>query len=81
MKISGLFEFNKRDYIGLACWFVVGLAVNLLALPVMVIREVYQWKHYHLPRFEWEDVVRYSVVIAFSSLIQYLILSMLGFNL
>jgi hypothetical protein len=81
MKISRLFEFNKRDYIGLACWFVVGLVFNLLAIPVMIIREVYQWKHYHLNRFEWEDVVRYSIVIAFSSLVQYLVLGMLSINL
>lgn len=29
----------------------------------MVGRELYQWRRYHLQRFEWEDVVRYAVVI------------------
>lgn len=81
MKISRLLEFNKRDFIGLACWFMVSLVFNLLAIPVVVVREVYQWKHYHLVRFEWEDVIRYSIVIAFSSIVQYLIWGMLGFSL
>lgn len=80
-RMNRLFDLNKRDKIGLVCWFVAGFWLNLLAIPFMVTREVYQWKHYHLARFEWEDVVRYSVVIAFGSIIQTLFLAMLGFNL
>ena len=34
-------------------------------------------KHYHLSRFEWEDVVRYSIVIVLGSIINYLILDSL----
>lgn len=58
-----LFQFNRRDCIGLACWFLVSLAIGLWSLPLMVVRELYQWRRYHLPRFELEDVVRYAVVI------------------
>jgi hypothetical protein len=47
--------------------------IGLLALPVMVVREYYQYKHYHLAKFEWEDVVRYSVVIVLGSIINYFI--------
>lgn len=56
---------QKRDWIGLACWLFVSIVVGLLALPVMVGREIYQYqyRHYHLSRFEWEDVVRYTLVI------------------
>jgi hypothetical protein len=61
--MSRLFQFNRRDCIGLACWFLVSLAIGLWSLLLMVARELYQWRRYHLPRFEWEDVVRYTVVI------------------
>ena len=61
--MSRLFQFNRRDCIGLACWFLVSLAIGLWSLPLMVGRELYQWWRYHLQRFECEDVVRYAVVI------------------
>jgi hypothetical protein len=56
---------------------LIGTLIGLLALPVMVGREIYQYKHYHLSRFEWEDVVRYSVVILLGSIINYFILDSL----
>nr|WP_301848406.1 hypothetical protein [uncultured Prevotella sp.] len=71
--MRNIFKLNKRDYIGLACWLLVSILVGLLALPVMTGREVYQYKHYHLSRFEWEDVVRYSLVIAIGSVIHFLL--------
>lgn len=58
-----LFQLNRRDCIGFACWFLASLAIGLWSLPLMVGREFYQWRRYYLPRFEWEDVVRYAVVI------------------
>lgn len=72
-----LFTLNKRDWIGLACWLLVSILIGLLALPVMVGREIYQYKHYHLTKFEWEDIVRYSLVIILGSIINYLILDLL----
>lgn len=71
--LRNLITLNKRDLIGLACWLLVSIFVGLLALPVMVGREIYQYKHYHLSRFEWEDIVRYSVVIVLGSIINYFI--------
>ncbi len=71
--MKNIFKLNKRDYIGLACWLLVSILVGPLALPVMIGREVYQYKHYHLSRFEWEDVVRYSLVIAIGSVIHFLL--------
>lgn len=65
---------NKRDSIGLACWLMVSILIGQLALPVMVGREIYQYKHYKLERFEWEDIVRYSVIIILGSLINYFML-------
>ena len=58
-----LFQLNRRDCIGLACWFLASLAIGLWSFPLMVARELYQWWRYHLPSFEWEDVARYTVVI------------------
>ena len=75
--MKNLFKINKRDWIGLDCWLLVSILVGLLALPIMVGREIYQYKHYHLAKFEWEDIVRYSVVIVLGSIINYLILDSL----
>lgn len=75
--IRNILKVNKRDWIGLACWLLISILVGLLALPVMVGREIYQYKHYHLAKLEWEDIVRYSVVIVLGSIINYLILDSL----
>lgn len=75
--LKQLATFNKRDYIGLACWLLISILIGLLALPVMVGREIYQYKHYRLERLEWEDIVRYSLIIILGSIINYLILGSL----
>lgn len=61
--VRRLVTLNRRDWLGMAGWAAVGLLVGLAALPVMVAREVWQWRRYKLPRFEWEDVVRYGAAI------------------
>lgn len=71
-----LITLNRRDLIGLACFLMVSILVGLLSLPIMVVREYYQYKHYHLSRFEWEDIVRYSVVIVLGSIVNYLVFLM-----
>lgn len=71
--MKNVLKLNKRDWIDLACWLLVSILIGLLALPVMIGREVYQYKQYHLSRFEWEDVVRYSLVIAIGSVIHFLL--------
>ena len=73
--MKNLFKLNKRDLIGLACWLLVSILIGLLALPIMVCREIYQYKHYHLANFEWEDIARYSLVIILGSVIGFLIIS------
>ena len=70
-----LATFNKRDLYGLIGWFILSLLFNALTLPMMIIREIYQYKHYHLNHFEWEDVIRYSLVIILGSVIGFLIIS------
>ena len=77
MTWKKLLIFNKRDWIGLICWLLVSILIGLIALPVMVGREIYQYNHYHLAKFEWEDVVRYSIIIILGSIINYLILDSL----
>lgn len=71
--LRNLITLNKRDWIGLACWLFVSIFVGPLALPVMIGREIYQYRHYHLPRFEWEDIVRYTLVIFLGSIAHYFI--------
>ena len=48
--MKNVFKLNKRDRIGLSCWLLVSILIGLLALPVMIGREVYQYKHYHLAK-------------------------------
>lgn len=71
--MRNILKLNKRDLIGLSCWLLISTLIGLFALPIMVGREVYQYKHYHLAKFEWEDIVRYSVVIVLGSIINYFI--------
>lgn len=71
--IRNLITLNRRDLIGLACWLLVSIFVGPLAFPVMIGREIYQYRHYHLPRLEWEDIVRYTIVILLGSIINYFI--------
>lgn len=72
--MKDLFKLNKRDWIGLACWLLISMLIGLLALPIMVGREIYQYKHYHLAKFELEDIIRYSFVIIVGSVICFLLL-------
>lgn len=71
MTWKKLLTFNKRDLIGLICWLAVSILLGSVSLLAMVVREVYQWKRYNLSRFEWEDVIRYIVVIGLGSIIHY----------
>lgn len=62
---------NYRNRLGIVCFFVLAIVIGLLAEVVMVGREIYQWKHYHLPKFEWDDVVRYSIAILLGCALHY----------
>ena len=69
--MKDLFKLNKRDWIGLVCWFLLSVLIGIIALPLMIWREVYQYYKYQLSNFEWEDVVRYSLVIIIGSVVNY----------
>ena len=71
--MKNVLKLNKRDWIGLACWLLVSILIGLLALPVMIGREIYQYKHYRLSKFEWEDIIRYSFVVIVGSVIHILL--------
>ena len=75
--LKRLFTLNKRDWIGLACWLLLSVLIGIIALPLMIWREVYQYDKNQLPRFEWEDVVRYSLVIILGSVVNYWLLNLL----
>ena len=75
--LKRLFTLNRRDWIGLACWFLLSVLIGIIALPLMIWQEVYQYDKYQLSRFEWEDVVRYSLVIILGSVVNYWLLDLL----
>ena len=75
--MRNILKLNKRDWIGLACWFLLSVLIGIISLPLMIWREVYQYDKYQLPRFEWEDVVRYSLVIIIGSVVNYSLLNLL----
>lgn len=77
--LKRLVTLNKRDYIGLICWFLAGILLGSASLLLMVARELYQYYNYRLPYFEWEDIVRYGVVIMLGAVIHYeIIYAILG---
>ena len=75
--MKNVLKLNKRDWIGLVCWFLLSVLIGIIALPLMIWREVYQYDKYQLPSFELEDVVRYSLVIIIGSVVNYWLLNLL----
>lgn len=70
------YDENKRNRQGAIGWFIASIFVGVLALPVMVLREVYQWKRYKLPDIEWDDICRYGFTIIIGSMLHLLLLVM-----
>ena len=70
------YDENKRNRQGAIGWFIASIFVGVLALPVMVLREVYQWKRYRLPSIEWDDICRYGFTIIIGSMLHLLLLVM-----
>ena len=70
------YDENKRNRQGAIGWLIVSVFVGVLALPVMVLREVYQWKRYKLPSIEWDDICRYGFTIIVGSMLHLLLLVM-----
>lgn len=70
------YDENKRNRQGAIGWFIASIFVGVLALPVMVLREVYQWKRYKLPDIEWDDICRYGFTIIVGSMLHLLLLVM-----
>lgn len=63
-------NINSRDILGLCLWFMVALVIGWVAYTLMIAREIYQFFRYRLERFEFEDVVRYSLVITLGWLVK-----------
>lgn len=63
-------NINSRDILGLCLWFMVALVIGWVAYTIMIAREIYQFFRYRLERFEFEDVVRYSLVITLGWLVK-----------
>lgn len=70
------YDEDKRNRQGAIGWFITSIFVGALALPVMVLREVYQWKRYKLPNIEWDDICRYGFTIIVGSMLHLLLLVM-----
>lgn len=63
------YEANKRNRQGTTFWLIASVFVGVLALPVMVLRKIYQWKRYKLPNIEWDDICRYGFAIIVGSML------------
>ena len=70
------YDENKRNRQGAIGWFIASIFVGVLALLVMLLREVYQWKRYKLPSIEWDDICRYGFTIIVGSMLHLLLLVM-----
>lgn len=70
------YDENKQNRQGAIGCFIASIFVGVLALPVMVLREVYQWKRYKLPSIEWDDICRYGFAIVIGSMLHVLLLVM-----
>lgn len=70
------YDENKRNRQGTIGWFIASIFVGALALPVMVLREVYQWKRYKLPDIEWDDICHYGFTIIVGSMLHLILLVM-----
>lgn len=70
------YDENKRNRQGAIGWFIASIFVGVLALPIMALREVYQWKRYKLPGIEWDDICRYGFTIIVGSTLHLLMLVM-----
>lgn len=67
---------NKRDKIGLAVAFLLGLLFNSIGTIVMVLRECWQSRR-HGFSIEVGDVVRYSLVSSLGAVLNAVILVLL----
>ena len=68
---DALLSVNERDICGMVLFLFLSIFASamcgwkgaLFLIAVMILREVWQYKVYHLQCLEWEDVVRYSLII------------------
>ena len=60
-------EEQARNEKGFTGWFLVSVVIGVLALPIMVAREIWHSKRDKLPRFEWDTVGRYGFAIILGS--------------
>lgn len=65
---------SQRNRLGFVCWVVVAAVLGIFAWFLMLIREIYQWKHYNLSAFESDDVLRYTLAVVIGMAIHYAII-------
>ncbi len=64
---------NRRDKIGLAAAFLLGLLLGGLGTITMVLRECWQSRRYGFP-VEVGDVVRYSIASSIGAVVNTIIM-------
>ena len=64
---------NRRDRLGLAVAFLLGVLLGGLGTIVMVLRECWQAYKYHF-EIETADVVRYSLMASVGAVVNVIIL-------
>lgn len=74
---DALLSVNERDICGMVLFLFLSIFTSamcgwkgvLFLIVMMVAREIWQYKVYHLQCFEWEDVVRYFLIILLGYLV------------
>lgn len=66
----------SRNAKGFAGFLLLSLLLGYIVEAAMVAREVWQWKRYKLPKFEWDDIARYTAAIAIGGTLNLAILAM-----
>lgn len=64
---------NRRDKIGLAVAFLLGVLFNGIGTIIMVVRELYQSKKYGFA-IETNDVVNYSIISSVGAILNVVLL-------
>ncbi len=64
---------NKRDKIGLAVAFLIGVLLGGIGTIIMVVRELYQSKKYGFA-IETNDVVNYSIISSVGAILNVVLL-------
>lgn len=72
--VSSAQNKKSRNILGCIVYFDLAIIFGFITEIFMICREIYQWKHYKLAKFEWDDIFRYTISIISACVIHYVLL-------